>query len=568
VVAWYPWEDEMRALRWLVAALTAVAVAEALYAFVQQSTDGGRILWLACPAHASCAGTYLNRNHYAGLLEMTFPLVVARAVAGWLEQRHRHTSRGGAVGWMRRTVQILNQLSQPAAGRTVSVACLGLLVLVAMAASGSRSPFFATVGAFAVTLSLRRTGRNQGRIVAYTAVAMVVALWLAFPQFRDRLGTGDLARPAIAADTIDMAGNFPLFGVGLGNFGAVFPLYRGRTIKSWAFGVDVDHAHNDYLEWISEVGVPAAAVTLGLVIMFGRRVARALRNGAMTTDASLLQWGFATGALALLLHSFTDFNLHIPANALVFAFLIGGLIRLTRPATLGGKPARAMRVRATARTPALVALLLSAYWGAATWYQWEGAAAFHHVYPDEPMRNLLTPHVELSGSQALDLMRRAAALLPAAPEVQSGLARQLEADGSGPGDNPAAASRSDAAMVACARSLWGAPLQPRVLLDLAAAAAPTRPAASGLLQDLVDRAVRLTPYDPEARLEAADWHLRQWDTLRGEVRQHAREQIDSALALAAGFPDVALHRQATSRAYQRIVGTQDAAASAPPASPL
>ncbi|HXQ20708.1 MAG TPA: O-antigen ligase family protein, partial [Candidatus Acidoferrales bacterium] len=374
--------------------------------------------------------------------------------------------------------------------------------------------------------------------------------------------------PAIAADTIDMAGSFPFFGVGLGNFGAVFPLYRERTIKSWAFGVDVDHAHNDYLEWISEVGVPAAVVTLGLVIMFGRCVARALRSGAIATDASLLQWGFATGALALLLHSVTDFNLHIPANALVFAFLIGGLIRLTRPATQGGKPARAMRVGAAARTPAVVALLLSVYWGAATWHRWEGAAAFHYVYPDEPMRNLLTPQVELSGSQALALMRRAAALLPAAPEVQSGLARQLEAEGSGPGDRPAASSRSDAAMVACARSLWDAPLQPRVLLELATAAAPTRPAAPGLLQDLVDRALRLTPYDPEGRLEAADWYLQQWNTLRGEVRQHAREQIDAALALAAGFPDVALHRQATARVYQRLVGSPDAAASAPPASPL
>ncbi|MFI5366760.1 MAG: hypothetical protein ACHQ4J_14185, partial [Candidatus Binatia bacterium] len=125
VVAWYPWEDEMRALRWLVAALTAVAVAEALYAFVQQSTGGGRIFWLACPPHASCAGTYLNRDHYAGLLEMVFPFAVAQTMAG---STRRWAARGReATSWRRRLAQALDQVSEPAVGRALSLWCIALL---------------------------------------------------------------------------------------------------------------------------------------------------------------------------------------------------------------------------------------------------------------------------------------------------------------------------------------------------------------------------------------------------------------------------------------------------------
>ncbi len=555
VVACYPWQHELRALVWLVRAVIALAVFQTLYALVQQSTAGGRILWLQCPPHSTCTGTYLNRNHYAGLLEMAFPLLVARARAAWASRRRGQTERRALGGTMRELAHLLGQLSQPAAARAVSLWCLALLLFAALASSASRSAFAATLASFAITTMPRgRTGTARARAVTVAALATGAGLWLLFPQFTARLGTGDIARAAIAADTLDMIEAFPLFGVGVGNFGSVFPLYRGRTIESWAFGVDVDHAHNDYLEWVAEAGLPAAGVAFALLIGFARRVALLRRDHAMT-EASLLRWGFATGTLALLLHSLTDFNLHIPANALVFTFLVGGLIRLTRRETKHNDRPTSFTTQGPFRhrtIPALAALVLSVGWGAGIWHRWSAEAAFRRVYPDSQLRNLMHAREDPVGADALALVQQAAAQLPAAPSVQLGLARQFETTG-----GHASSAAPDRALTAFVRSLWAAPLQPRALLELVTAANRRGATASEdgqeVLRDLMDRVATLAPYDPPLRLEVADWYIGRWDSLPPAAREHAAQTVDAALDLAARAPGFGSRRRVTSEAYDRIV---------------
>jgi O-antigen ligase len=544
VVALYPWGHELRALRWLVIAVIVVAVFEAAYAFVQQSNGDSRILWFECPAHATCTGTYLNRNHFAGLLEMALPLLVARAVATWRKRHHTFGSDLVHGGWLTRGAHMLAQLSEPAAGRAASLWCLALLVVVALAASGSRSAFVATVVAIALTTAGRIRMVN-GRSRAAIAVAVVIgaAVWLLFPQFTERVGSGDIARTSIAADTLDMTRAFPLFGVGIGNFGAGFQLYRRRTIQSWAYGVDVDHAHNDYLEWLSEVGLPAAAASLALLGILAAQVIRADHEHRATADEALLFWGFATGALALLVHAFTDFNLHIPANALVFTFLAGALVRLARRRTAATADHGQRRLRVVrARTPALVALAVSAAWTVFVWQRWDAEAMLHRVNPGSALRSLMTPAETPAGAPALALAQEAAARLPNAPDAQLELAHQLAGMSAAP----------SAAADAFVRSLWAAPVQPRALLGLARTteAATTAP----VVYDLLDRAAAMAPYDPRVRLDVADWYLQHWASLPADVRVHATTVVDAALALTAHLPGSGTPRQRTLDAYLRVAG--------------
>lgn len=543
VVALYPWGHELRALRWLVTAVIVVAVFEAAYAFVQQSNGDSRILWFECPAHATCTGTYLNRNHFAGLLEMALPLVVACAVATW-RKRHAFSSDPVHGGWLTRGAHMLAQLSEPAAGRAASLWCLALLVVVALAASGSRSAFVATGVAIAFTTAGRiRMVDGRSRAAAAVAVVIGAAVWLLFPQFTERVASGDIARVSIAADTLDMTKAFPLFGVGIGNFGAGFPLYRSRTIQSWAYGVDVDHAHNDYLEWLSEVGLPAAAVSLVLLGLLAAQVIRAHHEHHATPDDGLLFWGFATGALALAVHTFTDFNLHIPANALVFTFLAGGLVRLARrkvAATTGQLHRRQIVVHA--RIPALVALAVSATWTMFVWQRWDAEAALHRVYPGNGLRSLMTSAEPPGGAPALALVQEAAARLPNAPDAQLELAHQLDGMSAAPSD----------AADAFVRSLWANPVQPRALLDLARTAEAA--AVAPVVYDLIDRAAAMAPYDPRLRLDVADWYLQRWASLPTDVRVHATTVIDAALALTAHLPGSGTPRQRTLDAYVRVAG--------------
>jgi hypothetical protein len=419
VVAFYPWSHHgTRAVTRITSVLIGIATFEALYGFFQFSGNTQRTLWYQC--QGGCLGTYLNRDHYAGFLEMVFPVALARTAiaAGGVKQRD-------AQGKLRATKQEFSlpysalHISEPALASTFIAISLALLILVALAISNCRSAFGATIATMAIMIPLRPKRSDQyanqkpearsqnssptlapWRLCArifrpshpsapkpeargqkppltfaplrlgerifrpsrpstpkpntrdpipdtrhptpahlhgtYLTIALALgtALWLSFPEFFAKLSRGDLARSALATDTFKMARAFPLIGTGLGNFATTFSLYRSDTSEIYGYGVT--DAHNDYLQWLAETGFPVGLLTLLLLGAGARRVVKALRrelprNEHTATTQAILRWGIACGVLTLLIHSLSDFNLHTPANALVFAVLLGALIRLTQP---------------------------------------------------------------------------------------------------------------------------------------------------------------------------------------------------------------------------------------------
>jgi O-antigen ligase len=91
----------------------------------------------------------------------------------------------------------------------------------------------------------------------------------------------------------------------------------------------VDYAHNDYLQFFAELG--AAGFVIGLVLL-GSIARRAART---TDDTSGIRWvGLAClGSLtAIAVHSAMDFNLYVPANAAILAWICGLATGLTPPA--------------------------------------------------------------------------------------------------------------------------------------------------------------------------------------------------------------------------------------------
>jgi O-antigen ligase len=84
----------------------------------------------------------------------------------------------------------------------------------------------------------------------------------------------------------------------------------------------VDHVHNDYLELASETGLPGAALLfLPILALFIKMVIAFLDDSRGYRRAVLL--GCIGSTVALLVHSMTDFNLQIPANALIFSVILG-----------------------------------------------------------------------------------------------------------------------------------------------------------------------------------------------------------------------------------------------------
>jgi O-antigen ligase len=125
------------------------------------------------------------------------------------------------------------------------------------------------------------------------------------------------ARLVVARDSLRLVRAHPWLGTGLGSFEVAFPRYQSSpTDLVW------DHAHNDYVEALAETGLIGGLLVISALVLFFRLAFRRLGE-RLRHRAEWIQIGAAIGCCGLLVHSFVDFNLHIPANAAWFFVLAG-----------------------------------------------------------------------------------------------------------------------------------------------------------------------------------------------------------------------------------------------------
>lgn len=310
------WVSSWRRLWAACAAVLAVGVAQAVLGIGLALAEGSG--WLAGGPVEGVGGTrgsYVNPNHFAGLLEMAFcvglGMLLASSPGEPLPRRGRETAE-----------RALGFLLSP----RLAIAGALLLLLVGLLWSGSRGALAALAVALAAVFALwlpprRATGLAPRLAALATAgVLAVAAITVA--------GSGGLGRKLaaegldsnrleLAAAALAMAADYPLTGSGAGSFASVFPAYKSEAL-GFAF---YRHAHNDYLETLAELGVPGAALVLGGPAWL---LARALRRARRRTSrtARCLSAGAAAAATSLAVHGLYDFNLQIPANASMLVFVL------------------------------------------------------------------------------------------------------------------------------------------------------------------------------------------------------------------------------------------------------
>jgi len=300
--------------RALAATLVAGGGFQAIYGLVEHLSGRGNIFGYAKEYYSDVAtGTFINRNHFAGYLEMTLPLAVAFGVALW--------SHGPEAVSVNR--------SESAAGRRAfagsAMLLLALVMATALLSSRSRMGIASlALALIAVTPFLLRRGNGKAFGAALIVLLAVTALLFsqgAGAPILDRFLSsaeeirGGIGRWSIWSQAMKVAAAFPLFGVGLGSFGVVFPLFR-----TTGEGTGLAHAHSDVVELAVETGVAGTAVVLLGAALTLRHLAR---RSPGPHRFGPLDYAASAGVLALTLHSLTDFNLAIPANAITFSVLAG-----------------------------------------------------------------------------------------------------------------------------------------------------------------------------------------------------------------------------------------------------
>jgi O-antigen ligase len=306
-----------RQVRRLVAVMIGVALVESVLGVLQLGAQARSPLYLGNPYGGGAAtGTYVNKNHFAGLIAMALPVAMAlwagevvppRDARGEILREHprhrdaklaRRVALSTVVAVM--VVALLFSRSRGGAGCGLAALALASLVLVWNAGSIASRVLLAFVAAGALLL---------GAYIGLTPV---------FERFApEEISLSYAGRAQLAAAALRGALDFFPLGSGLGTFADAFQRYQAGTIPGF-----VDHAHNDYAEAAMELGLAAIAIFALCALAFVARW-RELSRGRLSRRLGYLQVGAGLGVAALALHGAFDFNFHIPANALYFAFLAG-----------------------------------------------------------------------------------------------------------------------------------------------------------------------------------------------------------------------------------------------------
>jgi putative inorganic carbon (HCO3(-)) transporter len=291
------WRSRQR-LPWVPAIpLIGVAAVEAGLALVQAA--GG----------AEVAGTYWNKNHLAGLLGMVLPMAAVFAI----------TFAGG------------DQFSHGRGGLRAAGACLAFaiagVILLGLVSTQSKMGFIAglcgllVMGVSALITTSQRTRRWVG-VGGLVAACFVAFLLLPTDHFVSNFGVlssedWSEGRWTVWRDSLNLLSAYPVFGSGLGSFGVAFLKYQTTGVdRAFTF------AHNDYLQFLVELGAVGFSVFFGLMLMVVAQTIHALKTGH-EWQTRLLASGCTGAFAAIAVHSVADFNLYIPANALLLAWISG-----------------------------------------------------------------------------------------------------------------------------------------------------------------------------------------------------------------------------------------------------
>jgi len=217
------------------------------------------------------------------------------------------------------------------------VCCLGLILT---ASRGGYLSAAASVVVFLV-LSLLVLWRTRGhlfvRIGVPLSIATLLILAIGWTAADKTLFSTDRVR-TLPEETNDMRLDLwnaavqqwklqPILGTGSGTY-----VFYGRQFRTERMDRDPVEVHNDYLHLLSEYGIAGGAFFLFFLSahlyrgwknfrrLGPRRVAVSRR---LLSNSMALQIGALAAVGAYLVHSFLDFNLHIPANILLLAFVFG-----------------------------------------------------------------------------------------------------------------------------------------------------------------------------------------------------------------------------------------------------
>jgi O-antigen ligase len=302
-------------LRWLVTALVLAGTFQAVYGALMTVTGTDYTWNQPKDAHKGVAtGTFINRNHLAGYLEMCLALGLGLLIANLEDNR--------AVSWRQFFRRITNTMLGEKARTRIYLALMVIGLILSQSRMGNTA-FFASmmISGFIGLVLFRKSSRG---VVVLFASLLVIDIFLmgtffGIDKVQQRLEDTSLdteVRLIVNELSLEIIKDNLWTGTGLGTYYTAFPLHRNDQVD-----VRYVHAHSDMIEFPSELGV-LGTLPLALLVLYS--FVTAIRVQMSRRSRLLRAMGFSSSMaiMAIMLHSLTDFNLQIFANAATFMVIL------------------------------------------------------------------------------------------------------------------------------------------------------------------------------------------------------------------------------------------------------
>ncbi len=340
--------DTQARLKILVYALIISGVAQAVYGTIMTLSGLEYGFFVKKEfGQGVASGTFVNRNHFAAYLEMCLALGI-----GVLISTLYTTSSVTRNEFWRRFIDIF-------LGNKIRLRIGLAIMVIALVSSHSRmgnAAFFFSMSLMGLVYLFLTKKAPKNVVILFVSLLIIdvfiVGNWFGFDKLIDRFEKTHISivqadkkqtiqvsqaieenkralqlyemkiesntetRDEVYRDTITMIKANPLFGTGGGTYVNSFLQYRGNDIRNV-----YDHTHNDYLEFLAEYGFAGTFILFVLVAysLVNAIIAMRLRRSSFMQG---IAFASAMGILSILIHSFSDFNLQIPANAALFVVLL------------------------------------------------------------------------------------------------------------------------------------------------------------------------------------------------------------------------------------------------------
>jgi putative inorganic carbon (hco3(-)) transporter len=306
-------------LRLLIVVILGVGVMSAFFGILRQTVQREDGFILAYLRHGEGFAQFINRNHFAFLMEMTLGLVLGLMVGGGID--HERLLIYFAVGAPIWAGLVLSN------SRGAICSLLGQVLFLAVMCGSLRPIPFAPERGWSMVDRLGRVFRSL-LVRAVLIIGMVAAIsigifWMGGDPLAGRLESlsgeiraeGDSVRRLnLWAATWELIKENPIAGIGFDAYWVAINRYHrasGELVPR--------EAHNDYLELLASGGVIGAVLAAWFMIALILTARRKLRTGDGFNKAACL--GALIGLFGVAIHSFVDFGLHITINAAIFASL-------------------------------------------------------------------------------------------------------------------------------------------------------------------------------------------------------------------------------------------------------